>query len=338
MQNVVRNDIQEGRTESTVKKYMTNIRKVVNGALNGEWGESHDELADHMYAKRTDICVWIQTNTKASTVAIVFRAILVLINNSLKKHCSASMEEKLNEIHNFIEPFYHRSKQTESEAQGYREATDEEVRHRILPQDLINKFDELKRDLKNRMGKRTMIPSYFKNWRKCVIIGMYRFLPPLRGQELYTLRISENGSYPEEGNWIDLSRWQIVCRDHKTVRYHGTHTVDIQNPELQSIIKNYLEQTGLRDGELFMPKNLTTQRDTPNTSRWFSDTLKLTIGCSVNQLRQSYVSGLLDDLEKRKVNGEISQPQVNEKRKEIAKIMGHSVGTQETVYTKFRGL
>lgn len=181
------------------------------------------------------------------------------------------------------------------------------------------------------------MPSYFKNWRKCVIIGMYRFLPPLRGQELYTLRISENGSYPEEGNWIDLSRWQIVCHEHKTVRYRGKHTVDIQNPELQSIIKNYLEQTGLQDGELFLPKNLTTQRDTPNPSRWFSDTLRHTIGCSVNQLRQSYVSGLLDHLEKRKVNGEISQQHVHEKRKEIARFMGHSIATQETVYTKFRG-
>ena len=338
MEHTIKSNLQEGRTENTVKKYMTMIRKVVNGALEGNWGESHDELAEQMHAQRNDICVWIQTNTKESTVAPTFRAMLVLIDSSLKKHCSSTMEEKLNEIHSIIQTFYFRGKRVESESQCYREATDEEVRNRILPQHLIRKFDELKRDLQKREGKQTMQPSYFKDWRKCVIIGMYRFLPPLRGQELYTLRISENGSYPEEGNWIDMHQWEIVCRDHKTARSHGTHTVEIQNPELRNIIKKYIEHTGLQGGELFLPKNLTTQRDTPNNSRWFSDTLNHTIGCSVHQLRQSYVSGLLDDLEKRKVHGEISQQYVNEKRKEIAKIMGHTVGTQETIYTKFRGL
>eukprot|EP01138_Halocafeteria_seosinensis_P005075 gb/GECG01005188.1/.p1 GENE.gb/GECG01005188.1/~~gb/GECG01005188.1/.p1 ORF type:complete len:161 (+),score=12.79 gb/GECG01005188.1/:1-483(+) len=112
--------------------------------------------------------------------------------------------------------------------------------------------------------------------------------------------------------------------------------VDIHNRELQYIIRNYVKKAGLQDGGLFMPKSL-NKKDTPHISRWFSDTLKATIGCGIQMLRQTYVSSFLDDIEKRKHNGEVDQSFVNQKRKEIASIMGHSVGTQETVYSKFRG-
>ena len=50
------------------------------------------------------------------------------------------------------------------------------------------------------------------------------------------------------------------------------------------------------------------------------------------------ISSFLDELEKKKHNKEIKQSVFNKKRKELAALMAHSVATQETRYTKYRGL
>ena len=83
-------------------------------------------------------------------------------------------------------------------------------------------------------------------------------------------------------------------------------------------------------------KDLTEKK--PLNARYFSDTLECVVGKSVNELRQMYVSNYIDELETKKHNKEIKQSVFNKKRKELAAFMGHSISTQETRYTKYRGL
>ena len=70
----------------------------------------------------------------------------------------------------------------------------------------------------------------------------------------------------------------------------------------------------------------------------FCNDLNTILGVSVNYLRNMYISSFLENHKKMVADGTITQQEMNEKRKELAKIMAHSIVVQETMYTKFEGI
>jgi hypothetical protein len=260
----------------------------------------------------------------SGALAPFFRSLLVILE-SIKEDVD---NEKCETLLTLIRTFYFKFKKAENDDEVYKEPTEEEVRNRILPSDVVNKFDQLKQQIK--------LSDDYLLWKRYLLLSFYRFLPPLRSQEIFMAKICnwKTTRIPETGNYIDVDNWRLVSRSHKTFKSYGEHIVDLNDNELRNVIKRYLEKTGLTDGDYLIVKSLDDKQMV--SSRWCSDTLKALIGCGVNHLRQTYVASFLDDLDKKKASKEINHSIYTKKRKELAKFMNHSVGTQETRYGKYR--
>ena len=244
--------------------------------------------------------------------------------------------EQVERVLTLLRHYYQKYKNECNENEIYKEPTEAEIKNRILPEDVKKKFCELKKELIKR--DKDKAPFDYLKWKRYLILSFYHFLPPLRGQEYYSVKICnwKKTKIPDVGNYIDVENWRLVNRSHKTSRSYGEHIIDIQNNELRNIIKLYIKKSELQDGDYLLVKDLKGKE--PLNTRYFTDTLKCVVGKSVNELRQMYISNFLDELEKKKHNKEIKQSVFNKKRKELAALMGHSIATQERRYTKYRGL
>ena len=327
MEDLLKQKISNNRKASTVEEYVRKVKRLLKEGLDVEFPASLNELLDVCYSRRNELVVWILRKYSFSgSLAPFFRAILVIFENIIedvdKEKCLSLLE--------LLRSFYYDAKKDENEIEVYKQPTEEEVRNRILPSDVVNKFDELKKQLKS-----SDTFDYLK-WKRYLLLSFYRFLPPLRSQEIFMAKICnwKKTRIPETGNYIDVDNWRLVSRSHKTFKSYGEHIVDINDNELRNVIKQYLRKSGLTDGEYLIVKSLDDKQMV--SSRWCSDTLKALIGCGVNHLRQTYIASFLDDLDKKKASKEINHSIYTKKRKELAKFMNHSVGTQETRYGKYR--
>ena len=328
MENLLKQKLSVNRKESTVNEYLKKLKRLFKDGLDCNLPSSYDELLNVCYEKRNDIIVWIQMNHSNSSLAPFFRAILVIVE--ILKNEVENDNEKCETLLTLIRTFYFKYKKQENDNEVYKETTEEEMRNKILPSDVVKKFNQLKKEL-----KKDDTFDYLK-WKRYLILAFYRYLPPLRGQEIFMAKICnwKKNKIPETGNYIDVDNWRLVSRSHKTFKSYGEHIVDINDNELRQVIKRYLENTGLSDGDFLLVKSLDNKSMV--ISRWFSDTLRSLIGCGVNELRQVYISSFLDDLDKQKAEKKITRTIYTRKRKELAKIMNHSIGTQEVRYCKYR--
>ena len=75
-------------------------------------------------------------------------------------------------------------------------------------------------------------------------------MPPLRGQDLFNLKVVRDKSPDDAGNYIDIQNDKLVLRDHKTSKSYGTREISLSTyEELKHCIIRYANDAGLTDGD-----------------------------------------------------------------------------------------
>jgi hypothetical protein len=169
--------------------------------------------------------------------------------------------------------------------------------HKLSLHDLVNKRNE-DIDIMNKL-----------------LLSMYTLIPPVR-VDYYATHIVKNGEEPETDNYIVLKDGyaELVIRKYKTSRKHGEIRHPILPEELYSIIVQSLKE---------YPRKYLFENNrkpfTPNGfCKWSSVTLEKLFGVelTLTMIRHIYISSL-----------ELSKMTVEEK-KNIGKLMGHTIGIQ----------
>lgn len=140
-------------------------------------------------------------------------------------------------------------------------------------------------------------------------------IPPVRG-DYYATQIIKDGETPETDNYIILkSKYaELVIRKYKTSRKHG----EIRHPRLPDELYNLI----LKSLEKYPRKYLFEKNGKPYTPngfcKWSSTTLEklFNVEITLTMIRHIYISSL--DLSKMTV----------EEKKNIGKLMGHTIGIQ----------
>lgn len=170
--------------------------------------------------------------------------------------------------------------------------------HKLSLQDLVNKRDEVGIDIVSKL-----------------LLAMYTIIPPVR-IDYYATQIIKEGEIPETDNYIILknNEAELVIRKYKTARKHGEIRHPVLPNELYRII---IESLKLHPRKYLFENN--GKPFTPNTfCKWSSSTLERLFGVEITltMIRHIYISSL--DLPKMTV----------EERKNIGKLMGHTIGVQ----------
>lgn len=167
-----------------------------------------------------------------------------------------------------------------------------------------------------------------QQYQKYLVLSLYTYIPPLRGEE-YTNAIIVSVSSPKlydcltkatKKNIMDIKHHKFVSAFYKTSSTYGTRIIDVPNP-LVKIVRTWFQITGNQNLLLNLQTNqpFTQQAFTAFLNRIFEPNR-----ISTSMLRKIYISNKLKTLR---------DPA---KRKKLAHIMGHSLETQEFIYTRFK--
>jgi hypothetical protein len=167
-------------------------------------------------------------------------------------------------------------------------------------------------------------------YQRYLTLSLYTQIPPLRGEE-YTNAIIVSVSSPKlydcltkatQKNIMDIKHNKFVSAFYKTDSKYGTRIIDVPQ-SLIKIVRTWFQITGNQNLLLNLQTNqpFTQQGFTAFLNRIFEPNR-----ISTSMLRKIYISDKLKTLR---------DPA---KRKKLAHIMGHSLETQEFIYTRFKNV
>jgi integrase len=220
-------------------------------------------------------------------------------------------------IEHFIEKFRQLSKGINYD-RLYMEASNKEKENYITMEEVL--------ELRNKYEKQCneYVDFYPRIEQKYLILCLYTYLPPLRGQDYFNSKVyfSKDEIEDDQKNYVLLDEKRLYLNDYKTHSRYGDRYIDLPS-KLIKVIKEYKlnsKSPWLLPKLSSYPKNI----DEHVTSKNFTEILKKIFGKNVgsSMLRKIYVSEHIDNL-----NG-------NE-RKDLAKLMAHHPSSQMMTYTRF---
>ena len=156
---------------------------------------------------------------------------------------------------------------------------------------------------------------------KQLILTLYKHIPPLRPQDYVTTQYLDKN--PEASNYVDLAKKELVIGEGKTMKGRDARVIKLPD-EVVTVMQRV---QGLLQSDWLIP--MVTNAAKPMSNSAFTHFMQGIIGKSggpdkvgASRLRNLHVSKMEDE------------GATAEERKEAARVMGHSVGTQQTVYTK----
>lgn len=172
------------------------------------------------------------------------------------------------------------------------------------------------------------ISDTYENAMKYLIITLYKFIPPVRPQIYLGITFEEFELIYPDLNVIDLDSKTILVKSGKTLKRGKTQIINIPDAVI-SLISAIHEQYNTVY-LLTKLSNVNEQLSNDNFSHIFTRMFFDVIGreISPNNLRNSFVSDLIDE----------KGIENSKERKQIAKVMGHSVNTQNNIYSKYSKL
>lgn len=157
-----------------------------------------------------------------------------------------------------------------------------------------------------------------------VLLSFFTYLPPLRGQDYYNTYMVDSSDAPDvnkyysclEYNFYDVSKGLLVIKDHKTIKTIGERKIEVP-PELKVILERW---SHYNKSEYLIPTASGGKMTQPCFTEFLQNMFKPR-NISVDHLRHAYVTEIV--------------PKVDvETARKIAKVMGHSLTTQQMIYKR----
>lgn len=297
-------------TEGTITKYMSTLKRISLNVFQKGNVDFEDYLTGDNYIK---VINFIKTLPKASV-----RPSIYILTVVLKLY--GDMTD--NKIYQKYEEFY-------QSIPSVQQFTRTKKVPKITMFDIEKKQKEYERNIQNMIERDSIDYDYYKRY---LALSVYTLMPPLRPSEWLTSRIVElplTTDYKEYThivpNYIDLVSGKMFLSDYKTFKKYGIRILQLP-VKLINIIKEWRKRRN-RD-YLFESKTRGTNEYKRMSHNAFSNMFK-NIPFDNGQLvpmmiRKIYISSSI-------IDGEL----VADERERIARIMGHSVGTQYLVYSQY---
>jgi hypothetical protein len=199
--------------------------------------------------------------------------------------------------------------------QMFKEATHNELKNKIN----IKYIEKMRDQYKQKINDDFTINDVYH-----LLCSLYTYMLPLRSEDYYnTLIMESNGSFLDfdrdisQINYYDPIKKQLFLNHYKTSKSHGQRVIDIPDI-LHDIIMEFHHKSK-------SPYLVCSTKSNPLSSVSFTITFKrcLKKDVSSSMIRKCFISDKMD-------NGMNADD-----RKKAAKIMGHTVCTQMTTYSKF---
>jgi hypothetical protein len=172
-----------------------------------------------------------------------------------------------------------------------QEKTPEQEEHHISQDALRAKFSELGMEAAHIYKKKTLSMTDLQKIQDFIILALFHLIPPRRALDYTEFKIKNVDK--EKDNWFDERVNDFVFTKYKTAKYYGEQRLPI-GKDLKLIIKKWIKiNTDTSDYLLFDTNGskLTTVKLNQRLNRIFGSDK----GCSVNNMRHSYLSDKYQD-------------------------------------------
>ena len=168
--------------------------------------------------------------------------------------------------------------------------TDEQQEHWIQKEQLDAVFQALKKEADFLYKKQNLTMAELQKIQQFIIVSLFYLIPPRRAKDYTEFRI---GTEIDKGkqNWFDEKSSELTFCNYKTARYYGIQHVKVDKT-LKSILKKWISINPtdwlLFDGN---GQKLTPVKLNQRLNKVFGSER----GCSVNQLRHSFLTAKYGD-------------------------------------------
>jgi len=213
----------------------------------------------------------------------------------------------------------------------YKEPTEKEEESFIPWKDILKVYKKYSLIVKEYSDQQ--FSSYEDKYvfLKYLLLTLYTTIPPLRGEEYVNsiiIKVKSVGMYDIitqacKCNLVDLTHNNLVISFYKTSKTHDVRIIPIPEGTVK-VIKRWYEIT---NGNKYLIPNLQTPSASMSQSA-LSHLLQRVFkpyDISTSMLRKIYISEKMKTIH--------NNPK---ERKELAKIMGHTLATQEFIYNRFK--
>ena len=309
--NTLENKLREsGLAEGSIPKYLSTVKRISRNVFQKETFDYMDYLTGDNYVK---VIEFIKTLEQTSIRPTIYILTVVL------KLCG-DMSNNLK--YKKYEEFYQLTPSNQRFVRAKKAI-------RITMFDIEKKQREYEQEVTKMIKSGNINFDYYKRF---IALSVYTLMPPLRPSEWLTSRLvalPKSMNYEEYTeiipNYIDLNSGKMVVSKYKTCKKYGIRILQLP-PKLLNIIREW-SQVRHRD-YLFESKKRKTGEYEPMVHNAFSNMFK-NIQFDNGQIvpmkiRKLYISSAV-------IDGEL----IGSERERIARIMGHSVGTQYLVYSQY---
>ena len=172
-----------------------------------------------------------------------------------------------------------------------QEKTPEQEEHHISQDALHAKFSELGMEAAHIYKKKVLTMADLQKIQDFIILALFHLIAPRRAQDYTEFKIKNVDK--EKDNYFDERVNDFVFTKYKTAKFYGSQIVPI-GKDLKLIIKKWIKaNTNTSDYLLFDTNGskLTTVKLNQRLNRIFGSDK----GCSVNNMRHSYLSDKYQD-------------------------------------------
>lgn len=298
---------------SSIKAFTTNIKRLLHEIFNID---KFTLVPFNDYFKVEKYIMDLEKPSVQQNMIATINAFLVMNGSS---SALISMYEDLFEKINKVA----------RDAQKYAAPTEHEENN-LIDWNLVIELYDIHREKIEKIRKYGL--RELRKYQKYMILALYTMIPPLRGQEYLDAIILKVVDVPvnykriyelTHKNLFDIKNNKFIVRYHKTFDTHGVKVIDF-NQQLSNIVEKWVELTG---SQILIP-NLDNNKEfnEPMTQTALTELMFRIFApnkISTSMLRKIYIS-------------EIIKYMSPNERKKLAKIMGHTLESQEFIYNKFK--
>lgn len=165
-----------------------------------------------------------------------------------------------------------------------QEKTDEQKEHWIEKDQLQTIYDTLKKEADYLYKKGNLSSTELQKIQNFIIVSLFHLIPPRRAKDYCDFKIKD--VYKEKDNFFDEKANELSFASYKTAKFYGVQKIKIDKV-LKSILKKWIS-INPTEWLLFDTNN---QKLTPvKLNQRLNKIFGSDRGCSVNNLRHSYLT------------------------------------------------
>lgn len=300
IENILKSKFNELNTKkSTMEVYINSFKRIIRDVFNNEL-PNMSTINDDINIKQIMDYIYSDKVTMSSKKTILNG----LIN------CFIVLEIDLSKLKKEFKKVI----RITSNERVYTKPSETELKHKKSLKYIIMKRDLYKNLLKADFQK---VDIHY------VLLCLYTYLPPLRGEDYYNSLLLYDSNVltqieRKEKNYLCLKEKLLVINKYKTVDIYGIRIISIPN-ELIEILNNFKKKS---DSQWIICTIKGNKLGHENFYKLMTEAFGEKISSSM--MRKIYISSEI-------IDGNMTA----EERKKLSYIMGHSVEQQQLTYSKF---